>query len=40
MDKDKRCKVTPNMLQYILDPKTVQAWAGYSLDERAVMLHR
>ena len=39
-DKDRRQKVTPNMLNYIIDPKTVQKWAGYTLSERAVLLHR
>ena len=37
---DKRRKLTPNMLAYLIDPNTVSAWAGLTLDERAVMLHR
>lgn len=28
------------MVSHIKDPKVINAWSGYSLDQRAVMLHR
>ena len=37
---DKRRKLTPNMVSFIINPDTVKKWAGLSLDARAVMFHR
>ena len=38
--KDARLKVTPEMIDILIDPKNVHAWATKSLDERAILLHR
>ena len=37
---DKRRKLTPTMISFLINPETVKKWAGLSLDARAVMLHR
>ena len=39
-DADRRIKLTPNMYAYIIDKDTVNMWAGYTLEQRSVMLHR
>ena len=33
-------KMTEDMIDYIRQPACVKKWAGYSLAERAVQLHR
>lgn len=35
-----RRKLTTSMLNFLKEPSTLKSWAGYSLDERAVFLHR
>ena len=32
--------MTQEMIDFIKEPACVRKWAGYSLDERAVLLHR
>jgi len=38
--RDKRKKLTKTMIDYLINPEIIKEWAGLSLAERAVMLHR
>ena len=40
LTKDRRKKLTKDMLEHLTKPETLRQWAGLNLDERAVMLHR
>ena len=39
-NKNKRKKLHQGMIDHVRKPEVVKAWAGLTLPERAVMLHR